>query len=281
MKYIPNLEWRATLKALETTHTTSIRSICKLLKANRAWVNQYIVPNISEDKIYLSTGKGKNGGVNWVAIAARALERPDMTDACWYNTEKFMEFLKDSIKSVTRQTCRVPVELFVSSVDELKEKREQIASEIEALRADNSMDLAKKVIMLNKLYRKMEELWRSCVDEDLKDILSEGDCSLLLKKRSAVEPVDFECDVMAELLAWQAPHDVMEYGDTEEELFCRYFEKGFIRIELSFPSTDEKEHKKIYYLPDKSPIAYKQFDQYIPFRYEVWLKYKDRLLKSI
>ena len=76
-----DMTFEQALNALQTTHTLSTRMICELLKTYRPWVTKYILPKL--DKIYLNNGKKgtsrKSFGINWVYMAAQALENEEIT----------------------------------------------------------------------------------------------------------------------------------------------------------------------------------------------------------
>lgn len=270
MKHEKNLEWQTTLDALSTTHTLSVRMICNMLKASRSWVNDHVTYRIEEDKIYLPCGRGNTlNKKNWIIIAAKTLNRPSMTEANWFNRSKFMELIGKSISSVSRQTIKVPVEVFVKDKDELRSKYneyEKAMSDVQQRFFEEKSD--KLLTKYNEYLFKQQSLWREMVDEDLAEILGEGDCTS--KGRSKVERTPVEKDVLPYIEEWVSPHDIKGYGDTDEEIFRNFFAEGYYRIELELISKKGKPCRKVFYLKDDNMMKHAYVDQYIAFDYSIW-----------
>lgn len=270
MKHEKNLEWQTILEALQTTHTLSVRMICNLMKASRYWVNDYITYRMEDYKIYLPCGRGNTlNKKNWIAIAAKTLNRPNMTEANWYNRSKFMELIENSISSVTRQTIRIPVEVFVNDKIGFRDRYNECEVALNEIQRQFFEEKSDKLLSkYNAKLFEQQNLWREMVDEKLTVILSAGECAS--KGRSKVERTPVDIDVMPYIEKWVSPHDIKGYGDTDEEIFRKFFEEGYYRIELKLTSREEKQCRKVFYLKDENPIKHNYVDQYIPFDYSVW-----------
>lgn len=262
-----NLEWDATMEALRSTHTTTIKDICRQLKASRGWVNEYITPHISESKIYLSSGRGENSkGVNWIYIAAKALNRPDLTEANWYKTADYLKFIEHSISKITRQTIYLPVEIFVKDKEAFSSLYKQYDAKLmtiisEGLNAKNIKEYYRLVVEQNSL-------WKTMLTEEAKLAVEAGDCAGV--GRSKVEHIPCEVNVMDNIANWIAPHDIKGYGDTDEEIFRRFFKFGYYRLEFAIEGKNGKSARKVYYLEDKHNPKHQYIDQYFTMRYDVW-----------
>lgn len=98
-----------------------------------------------------------------------------------------------------------------------------------------------------------------------KEIFKNGLVSVT--KRDAVPPVS--CNTyLPPINTWVAPHDIKDYGDTDESIYRRFFRFGYIRIELALPDIKRKEiSKKVYYIPDPNVLEHKYVNKYITIRY--------------
>lgn len=273
-----NIEWEKMLNALTTTHTLSIRRICQILKTNRVWVSAYVLPYIMDNRISIPTGKGKNANKNWLKLVQSTLNRPDMYDTTWYSRQEFDDLMARSIYSVTRQTIRVPVELFVKDKEQFKKEYEGISREIQEAQIDASdiLSSSTKTSLVMKLIDKQEGLWLKKADERLKDVLEQGRCSEY--KRTQVAPVAYEYDnIVAQIDKWIAPHDIKDYGDTDEAIFRRFFREGFIRIELALTDKNDKKCYKVFYIEDNKKIRHTYVPQYVTFNYAVWRDNQEKI----
>ena len=295
-----NLDWQATLEAIQTTHTLNIYKICEMMKASRVFVGQYIVYNLENIKdengnstavIYLPSGKGtsttrKDGTtpkrqINYIYLAARALNRPDILKAVkWFSKEEFDNLLRKSIFSVTRQTIQVPVEVFVADKAKLFEEYREINEKIKQLNdelrpimfAESEKEKSQKLVKeLNKAKSLHERRWLDFVNEEDKNEIKALSC--ISKARSKVEHTPCECDVIAEMNNWVALHDEIGYSGTAETVLRKFFKEGYIRVEFQIEGKSDSQ-KKIYYIPDrKKPFARCAPNLYLTVEYKVWLEY--------
>lgn len=280
MRSEKNLEWGSILNALQTTHDLTIRGMCKLLKTGRTWVKRHVIPQISENMIYLPNHRGnEEKRVNWAMVAARQLGRGDIVETKWFCRQDFYDLISRSVTSVTRQTIRLPVEMFVSDKEAYKAKYVSYAEKIAEVNQDYNLSDITKVSKLNTLYKAQEDQWISCLSEDMKYIVEEGLCSVTA--RSKVEPTHCDYNVVAEMDRWVAPHDVLEYGDCDEQVYRKFFAYGFLRIEIKIKGEDGKTGEKVFYLNEQNPYRHQYVNQYLVFSYAVWLKYKDIILANI
>lgn len=238
--------WQETLDLLRYDYTLSIRDVCKLLKASRSWVNRYIKPHVRS--IYINSNKRAGGTptfkCNWVQLAALELEKPDMTESTWLNTDDVMDLLRRSVVSITKQTKSVPVKYLMTEDD-----RKQYDAEYAELK--KLMALPMPADLRAELWRDINVLHLKYVDGDEKKLLK-NTCSIT--KRGDVERIEVEYPGEFDPTQWIAAHDIKEYGDTDEDVYRKFFRGGFIRIELSMPDENGEVGSKVYYIADPDPI---------------------------
>lgn len=275
-----NIEWAALLSDLENNYTLSIRDMCCKLKASRGWVSTYITPNLP-DKIILPSGHGKDAktSLNWAFVASEMLGRK-ITEKLWYRQTDFDSLMSKSISSITRQTYCVPCEFFVTDVKAFSDEYDAYSKELADLRETASIPTNRKFISLFRLEKKRSDLWRTYLREELKDIVSAGEC--YTTGRSKVDRIPVELDNVVSMMdSWIAPHDIKNYGDTDEMMFRRFFNEGYYRIELGFESKEGTACRKIYYIKDGQMPKHKYVDQYVTLRYDVWLTAKSIIMKDV
>lgn len=278
MKYEKNLEWGSILLALQTTHDLTIRGMCRLLKTGRTWIKRHVIPQISENMIYLSSHKGDGDKrVNWAKVAARQLGRSDIVEAKWFCRQDFYDLISRSVTSVTRQTIRLPVEMFVSDKEAYKTKYFWYSDKIVEVNRDNNLSDIKKVSQMNNLYQEQANLWLSFISEEMKAIVQEGICSVTA--RSKVEPTHCDFNVVGSMEKWVAPHDVLEYGDCDEVVYRKFFANGYLRIKIEIKGEGGKVGEKVFYLCDQNPYRHQYVNEYLIFNYAVWLKYRNHILE--
>jgi hypothetical protein len=277
MKHEKNLEWGSILNALETTHNLTIREMCRILKTGRTWVTKNVVPQISDNMIYLPSHRGNSKNrINWAVVAARQLGRGDIIETKWFCRQDFYDLISRSIVSVTKQTIRLPVELFVKDKSVFHAKYSEYSNKIFEVNQNVAMPDMKKISLLNKLYQEQEEFWHTVLSEEMALIVEEGECGKT--SRSKVETTHCNYDVVSEIERWVAPHDVLDYGDCDEQVYRKFFAYGYIRIELQIKGKEDKISKKVFYLNDPVVYRHQYVDEYLVFRYSTWLKYKNEIL---
>lgn len=265
--------WEEILKALEETHTTSIRDACMMLKASRPWVNRYIKPHV--DALYLNSGRRGDSqmGRNWVKLAAIMLDREDMTESIWLHTGELLGLLSRSMVSVTKQTKNVPVSSLIAGEDR---KAEYCARRAELLQ--QAKELARKLApeaqaKCLELYQRADLLHLEYVDSAAAKLL-EHTCSVTT--RGKVERVDVPYPGKIDPERWIAPHDIKAYGDTDEAVFRYFFRSGSIRLELSIPDEDGVVSSKVYYINDPDPLpSAGEGDKIVIVAEAAWRKYKE------
>jgi hypothetical protein len=227
--------------------------------------------------IYLPNHRGDGEkSVNWAKVAARQLGRGDIVEAKWFCRQDFYNLISRSVASVTRQTIRLPVEMFVSDKEAYKAEYYSYSDKISEVNQDRNLSGTKKVSMLNKLYQAQANLWLSFLSEKTAEIVDEGLCSVTA--RSKVEPTHCEYNVVAEMDRWVAPHDILEYGDCDETVYRKFFANGYLRIEIKIKGEDDKTGEKVFYLYDQNQFRHQYVNEYLIFNYAVWLKYKNDIL---
>ncbi len=258
--------WEETIEKLKTTHTISIRQICKELKASRTWVNRYVIPNI--DSIYLNSnirgGKpSTKGGANWVLLASIAMGEDYLNDSIWCDESEYIDLIRKNIIKCTKQTKRIPAELLVIDKSEYKKQYDTLTEEIENQKLIIAQDRnVQNYIRMSKLMKQRSNLYTTMLNE-LGSIIEEKE-DISITERGKVPAVDYELKEYPPIKEWIAPHDIKEYGDTEESIYRKFFSEGDIRIEIALKDEVKGDlSKKIYYLADDLPLNHKFVDEYV------------------
>lgn len=238
--------WQEVLEALQTTYTTSFKDVCRLLRASRPWVNQYIKPFVPS--IYLNSnlrGDKKTLRVNWVQAAAAQLGRPDMNESVWFNTEVLHAFLLGAVTSCTKQTKSLPMTYLMppERVSEFADKRAELRS---LMRAAQSM---KELASLSAEYNSLPAQYYR--QDDATKWLLNDQVYITKRTEAPATPVPLPDDFMKK---WQAPHDLKGYGDADETIYRQLFRSGSIRIQLELQDETGKVGTKIFYVSDPNPI---------------------------
>lgn len=240
------MSWEELLLALKTEYTLSIRDVCCLFKASRLWVSTYVKPHIKT--IYVNNNRRGDYqiGTNWVQIAAMELERP-IVDSVWFHTEDLFNFIKNNIVSVTKQTKFVPVTMLMDN-----EEKTRYLEKISKI--DVKLKKEKNYSRRADLIHERNLCFYNFLGDEEQDLCKKQQS---VTSRTKIEPVSYslqidDIDNLKKICdEWLAPHDIKNYGDTDEEVYRRFFRYGYVRIELRFPDVEGENYgKKIYYLPD-------------------------------
>ncbi|SES90960.1 hypothetical protein SAMN02910413_1211 [Pseudobutyrivibrio sp. C4] len=258
--------WEETINCLKTTHTISIRQICKELKASRTWVNKFIMPNI--DSIYLNSnirgGKSSSkGGANWVLLASIALGEDYLTDSIWCNEQEYRDLITSNIISCTKQTKKIPCELLVEEPLLYKRMYEELTEELEAMKLTIASDRSvANYIKMSQLMKKRGNLHVDMLNELGLEIMEAENISVT--ERGVVPKLDYKVKDYPPINKWVAPHDIKDYGDTEESIYRKFFSEGDIRVEIALKDYTGKDiSKKIYYMADDKPLKAKYVEEYV------------------
>lgn len=238
--------WCEVVEALQTTYTTSFKDVCRLLRASRPWVNQYIKPFVPS--LFLSTnrrGDTKTHRVDWVRAAAVQLDRPDMNESVWFDTKLLEAYLLGAVVSCTKQAKSIPMAYLIPA-----ERREEFAEKRKELRiamksAGSLMELATYSAEYNRLPLEFYQQ-----DGATKRLLGHQ-VRITGRSQAPATPVPLPDGCMNK---WQAPHDLKGYGDADETIYRQLFRTGSIRIQLELPDENGKVGTKIFYVSDPDPI---------------------------
>lgn len=260
---------------LDSEYTISIKKGCMMLKCSRSWFNKYVKPYC--DFIYLNNGiRGdEREKVNWVYIASQQLERENMTECVWLNDNDVYNVIQRSILSITRQTIQIPVDYLLKNHKAFYKEYETYSEKIEQLRKTYSETNEKKYLSVIADLR-IEQ------DKTVEKYLSDTGESILkhrvkVTERSKAKPVEVKLEE-TNIAEWVAPHDVKEYGDTDEMVYRRFFREGYIKIECQFVAKETGEiGKKTYYVKDQEPLQARHkmpagIIKTITIPYSEWLK---------
>ena len=258
--------WEETLDALENTYTMSFRSVCRLLKASRPWVNRYIKPHV--DVIYLNSNRRGElqMGENWVKRAAKALDREDMTESVWFNKEQLFALLERSVVQVTKQIKSVPLVYLIdeSQRSEYITRREALLSEYKRTKnLQREKELVAQITALPEQY----------IDEDGMELLASH---VGIVQRGCAERVEVDYPGTFDPGKWIAAHDLKDYGDTDEDVYRRLFRRGCIRVELCVPDENGEPGSKIYYVEDPEFIENIWDDRALNIPVQIWQKYANK-----
>lgn len=230
-EFSPKERWQHCLKALQTDYTLSFKKACNILMCNRSWVQRYVRPHVHY--IYLSNGirfdERSIFRPNYVKLAEKELkeilddEYVEMRESIWMNAKEFDSVVREHM-TCTRQTILIPIEAFIR-----KERLEEF----------------------QKMYMKLKnepKLLDKLMDDDMtNDGREEYICRVSRYQRSKAKaapcvPRDYD------LTELKAVHDEKGYGDTDEEIYRRFFAEGDYRLQLELSDCNNICSKKIYYL---------------------------------
>lgn len=257
-------DWKNLIYELEHKYTTSIKMACRLLKCERKWLDRYIRPHVHY--IYLSNGRGR-GSINYLFRASIEL-RKDITESIWLDTQEFECLVKKYMHDCTRQTINVPIELLIQpgKIRSFQKSYKTILDKIEK---------AKK----NKRFEELTDL-NNQKNNIIKNNLSDTGKKAYYRlpdqyKRTNSKAV--ECPVPSfNLNELQAVHDIMDYGDSAEEIYRSLFKAGCYKLKLHIPDEDGCISDKIYYLNHKDVInlGYESIDS-ILINYYNYIQFPD------
>lgn len=262
--------WEETLYCLGNTHTLSIKDICGMLKVSRQWVSKYILPFV--DTIYLPNGTVK--GVNWVKIASLRLDKK-MSSCVWCNKKEVEALIMNGIVSITRQTRCLPIEWLIDSNHARKfaEEYRNIQNQLEEQFA-NFRGTPSDIFKIAELNKEKDKIICSHASGAGRKLF-EG--RVKKTQRGKVARVECELPNVDIKESWIAPHDMLEYGDSDELLYRSFFENGFVRIELVLPDSDGCLGKKVYYIETEK--ANSLYGECVTVSEAVWQKYKHEVRK--
>lgn len=264
--------WKKTLEMLRTEYTISLRDICKIMRTSRQWVNQFITPNVK--KIFLDNGytADRKTRVSWTQAAALILNNQKyLKDSVWICKQDFKELIEQNIISCTRQTIKIPVELLVSNekYQEFVKKYKKLDHQCESILEQQEFAEINDYMALVKMYTSVKKSRDNC----FKEYLSPEGMELLMAEVNIVkrkETVPVSISLPKDYINhWEAPHDLKDYGDTDESVYRKFFREGYTRIEIAIQSK-EKTSQKIYYVPEQVSIKAKNVEQYITIGYKAW-----------
>lgn len=223
--------------ALQTKYTLSFKAACKALKSSRSWVNNYIRPFVP--CVYISNGYGKNR-INYLEIISRSL-REEFKDNIYFDEESFNAFVSECVVKCQKRSKRVHIGNFVP-----EEKQKAYYRAL--------MRCSREVTNLNK--KETEEKFRKVYDKYVPNYTDFEKNILHSHRRTEGIWIDVDLPKVP-ISSWEAVHDLMDYGDTEEPHYRRLFAQGYIKVELAVPSQDEdkKDSKKVFYIKDPSPCS--------------------------
>ena len=225
--------------ALKTKYTLSFKQACKQLKCSRSWAQQYIRPNIP--CVYLPNGKGTSSA-NYAKIASLRLNDNILSyghysnESIYLDESAFNTFIHDSIVSCTKRSKCAYRTYFIDEKFLYKYYSDMLS------------------LYHKKAYSKMNDLYLSYAKNDyVKSIIHN---SIVYQNKRSVAPFIDVPIPATPIKNWNAVHDLMDYGDTEEPIYRKLFCNGCIRVEIILPDKNGviKNSGKIYYIDDPEPI---------------------------
>ena len=272
--------WEETLYALRTTHTYSIKTLCKGLKCSRAWVNDFILENVNnEERINLASGHLSNGfGYSWVQRAKRNLAAVGYTlpenSQIWLNAS-YVDNLLLSNSKATQQTKLIPKRLLLKDPQDYMINYRHIMDRIE--KAEDAEDVKE----CRRLKKNLKSLDENGLTNLGRTIVEEGHCSPL--KRGEVTQL-VELPELPNILLpnglinfhmLKAPHNEKDYGDTDEAIYRDFFSSGEIKITIELKGKDEQIGQKVFYVQDPDKPPYDELGGTVLIKATVWEQYKD------
>ena len=109
---------------------------------------------------------------------------------------------------------------------------------------DNEDDLLKKIEIQKEIENCHVNFLK--LDEDTKTLYDNR--LLATSKRSIVSNVPVNVDIRNVFREWVAPHELKDYGDTDELVYRMLFANSYIKIVLHVPDVDGVLGEKIFYV---------------------------------
>ena len=273
-------EWSDIMHALEFTHHTSIRNICQDLKASRSWVtNSFVTQEFCNycDAIVLNGGNGTTAKKDWCQVAEFVLREKTnnanlvIRDKIWFDTAKYKKWLSEHV-SYSRQTISIPVSFLMDRTRDAEfcKARNECYDELSMEKSRRDVD------GILSCTQKLRTLYTEFLSPTGKDIFEKGFCSTLTRTEAPVVDIEAPWSSLEGIdvaKCWHAPHDMVEYGDTDTRLYREIFAKGMIKIQLY--NGNGNPVKKVFYIDDPTPIAVPNdaiIAQRIPIKYQFWIE---------
>ena len=236
--------WEQLINALKYEYTTSLKDVCKMLKISRGSLDTYIRPHVNYVYLNNNIRSEHSKGIDWVRMAALELEK-NMTESIWFHTDDLKNYIKSCISSVTKRSKSVPVSFFMTN-KKLHDYQYELAE------YDRRIMETKNVMARASLYRERCQCYKKYIYKDDATIeLFKNQMSVGKRTLASYIPVPLP-DV--EICDWIAPHDIKNYGDSDETVHRMFFREGYIKIDLKMIDGDGKLGNKVYYVPDPNPI---------------------------
>ena len=145
----------------------------------------------------------------------------------------------------------------------LNEQVEQLRQKAKASKSIVDIIKTTKVITLrNTCHKDMLTETGSILYKNLPDITKRGN-----PQRISIPYKD-----IPDISTWIAPHNIKDYGQTDELIYRNFCKNGYARIELSV-ATNGKIGQKIYYVPDPQALKHISLDNYITITLSNYLQY--------
>lgn len=240
----------ALCDALQTRYTLGFRDACKMLKVSRSWMNNYIRPSVPV--IYLSNGFGNSGlSYHWLAFKMIGIEPPPK-DQVFFDKSAFESYIFSHIVSCQKRSKRISKSMLMS--DDQKKSyvidfEKKFIAEKQAEKAFLSGQISASE--LNETFEERVACWKAHVPESaLKELQ-------FVKQTKRTEALFVDVPFQkTSITKWMAIHDILDYGDAPETIYRDFFERGMIRVELSFDNPkNETKAKKVYYINDPDDEA--------------------------
>lgn len=266
-------DWNLILHKLQTTHKLSIEKVCDILQCSRVWVNQFIMPfmtdriKLSRHYTFLANNELADGICN-----KQEIKHVNLCNAT------FEKHIKDNISLISRQTIILPISRLMNKKDkkEFYKVRKLFEKNINLL-IERIDELEEKKIDADKDYidflSKEQKKLRKAIDKIITDnieliaqtISISGfiDARPYMQKRGQVERYEIEYDKdKIDVYNLHSVHSLTRHGHNEL-VHRRIFMSGAIRIELNIESKDGKLSKKNYYFNEEWPELENKYDVHV------------------
>lgn len=235
------------VRLASSTYTVSIKRACKILKCDRSWVNRYVRPFVHY--IYIS-----NAGT-------RLMEEKENV---WMNTAEFEALIRKGLSDPSRQTILIPVEMLVKKAEEQRfsERYEEMA------KALDQADPEHRKALLDKM------------ELSIRDHLSE-EGRLLLKDR----PLPYKrrttgsvpCPLDVDIYRLVTVSDLMDYGDSNEEVYREVFSRGMMKVFLRLPDAEGNLSEKVYYVRAADDFGARNDHRKVLVKYDRFLEFREKI----
>ena len=125
-----------------------------------------------------------------------------------------------------------------------------------------------------KLEHQLDECHVNYLEQDKKTKKLYNNQQDITKRKLAEPELITNIQIKDVYSIWVAPHELKDYGDSDELIYRKFFREGYIRIELHVPDVNGEVGKKIFYIPDNEYLPSEPNEKRILVSEKDWKEYK-------